>query len=72
MISSQPRRNPTKQSGNAHNVAVFAFTVHPDEKDVRVATSKQNILLSALLWTSTGLFLIQAGITIASAHKRRG
>jgi hypothetical protein len=47
-------------------VAVFAFTVHPDEKDVRVAISKQNILLSALLWTSTGLFLIEAGVTIAS------
>jgi hypothetical protein len=51
-------------------VAVFAFTVHPDEKDVRVAISKQNILLSALLWTSTGLFLIQAGITIASLTSR--
>jgi hypothetical protein len=51
-------------------VAVFAFTVHPDEKDVRVAISKQNILLSALLWTSSGLFLIQAGITIASLTSR--
>jgi hypothetical protein len=47
-------------------VAVFAFTVHPDKKDVRVAISKQDILLSALLWASTGLFLIQANITIAS------
>ncbi len=47
-------------------MAVFAFTVHPDEKDVRVAISKQNFLLSALLWASTGLFLIQAGRTIAS------
>jgi hypothetical protein len=47
-------------------VAVFASTVHPDEKDIRVAISKQNILLSALLWTSTGLFLIEAGVTIAS------
>ena len=51
-------------------MAVFAFTAHPDEKDVRVAISKQNILLSALLWTSTGLFLIQAGITIASLTSR--
>jgi len=51
-------------------VAVFAFTVHPDEKDVRVATSKQNILLGALLWRSSGLFLIQAGITIASLTSR--
>jgi hypothetical protein len=49
-------------------VAVFAFTVHPDEKDVCVAISKQNILLSVLLWTSTGLFLIAAGVTIASLH----
>ena len=47
-------------------MAVFAFTVHPDEKDVRVAISKQNIHLSALIWTSTGLFLIEAGVTIAS------
>jgi len=51
-------------------VAVFALTVHPDEKDVRVAITKQNILLSALLWTCTGLFLIQAGITIASLTSR--
>jgi len=51
-------------------VAVFALTVHPDEKDVRVAITKQNILLSALLWISTGLFLIQAGITIASLTSR--
>jgi hypothetical protein len=51
-------------------VAVFAFTVHPDEKDVRVTISKQNILLSALLWTCTGLFLVQAGITIASLTSR--
>jgi hypothetical protein len=61
---------PDQQSGNAHNVAVFAFTVHPDEKDVRVAISKQNFLLSALLWASTGLFLIQAGITITSLTSR--
>jgi hypothetical protein len=39
--------------------------VHPDEKDVLMAISKQNILLSALLWTSTGLFLIEANVTIA-------
>jgi beta-glucosidase len=51
-------------------VAVFAFTVHPDEKDVRVAISKQNILLSALLWTSTGLSIIKAGVTIASLARR--
>ena len=51
-------------------MAVFAFTVHPDEKDVRVAISKQNILLIALLWANTGLFLIQAGITIASLTSR--
>jgi hypothetical protein len=51
-------------------VAVFAFTVHPDEKDVRVAISKQNFLLSALLWASTGLFLIQPGRTIASLASR--
>ena len=51
-------------------MAVFAFTVHPDEKDVRVAITKQNILLSALLWTNTGLFLIQAGITIVSLTSR--
>jgi len=51
-------------------VAVFAFTVHPDEKDVRVAISKQNFLLSALLWASTGLFLIQANTTIASLTNR--
>jgi hypothetical protein len=51
-------------------VAVFAFTVHPDEKDVRVAISKQNILLSALLWANTGLFLFQARITIASLTSR--
>jgi hypothetical protein len=31
-----------------------------------VAIPKQNILLSALIWTSTGLFLIEAGVTIAS------
>ena len=47
-------------------MAVFALTVHPDEKDVRAAVSKQNILLSALLWTSTGLSLIEAGVAIAS------
>jgi hypothetical protein len=47
-------------------VAVFAFTVHPDEKDVRVAISKQNILLGGLIWISAGLFLIEAGVTIAS------
>ncbi len=47
-------------------MAVFAFAVHPDEKDVRVALSKQNILLSALIWTSTSHFLIGAGVTIAS------
>ena len=51
-------------------MAVFAFTVHPDEKDVRVAISKQNFLLSALLWASTGLFLIQPDITIASLTSR--
>ena len=51
-------------------MAVFAFTVHPDEKDVRVAISKQNFLLSGLLWASAGLFLIQAGITIASLASR--
>jgi hypothetical protein len=51
-------------------VAVFALTVHPDEKDVRVAISKQNFLLSTLLWASTGLFLIQAGRTIASLASR--
>jgi hypothetical protein len=51
-------------------VAVFAFTVHPDEKDVRVSISKQNFLLSALLWASTGLFLIQACRTIASLASR--
>ena len=31
-----------------------------------MAISKQNILLRALIWTSTGLFLIEAGVTIAS------
>ncbi len=61
---------PDPTVGNAHNVAVFAFTVHPDEKDVRVANSKQNFLLSALLCASTGLFLIQAGITIVSLTSR--
>ena len=51
-------------------MAVFAFTVHPDDKDVRVAISKQNFLLSALLWAFSGLFLIQAGITIVSLTSR--
>ena len=51
-------------------MAVFAFTVHPDKKDVRVAISKQNFLLSALLSASTGLLLIQAGRTIASLANR--
>ena len=47
-------------------MAVFAFVVHPDERDVRVAIKKRNILHSALTWTSAALLLIQAGITIAS------
>jgi hypothetical protein len=51
-------------------VGVFAFTGHPDEKDVRVAISKQNFLLSASLCASTGLFLIQAGRTIVSLASR--
>jgi hypothetical protein len=51
-------------------VAVFALTVHPDEKDVRVAISKQNILLSALLWISTGLSITKTGVTIASLTRR--
>jgi hypothetical protein len=51
-------------------VAVFAFVVHPDERDVRVAIKKWNILHSALTCTSAGLFLIQAGIMIASLTRR--
>ena len=51
-------------------MAVFAFVVHPDERDVRVAIKKSNILHSALICPSAGLFLIQAGITIASLTSR--
>src|SRR5580692_11369329 len=40
--------------------------VHPDRKDVRMAITKQHILLGAPIWTSTGVFLIQAGAKIAS------
>jgi hypothetical protein len=40
--------------------------VHPAKKDARMAITKQHILLGSLIWTSTGLFLIQAVVRIAS------
>ena len=63
---------PDQTVGNAHNVAVFAFTVHPDEKDVRVAISKQNILLSTLLCMWHGAFPHSSRHYDCPADKQRG
>src|SRR5580700_6501363 len=56
----------TDQWSGMRMMCCYAFMVHPDKKDVRMAITKQHILLGAPIWTSTGLFLIQAGVKIAS------
>lgn len=72
MISSQPRRKLTYGRECASR-GCFAFMVHPDEKDVRVAIKKQHILANTLPYSnkwlvlvvvSTALFLISIDMTV--------